>query len=80
MSTNTPGVKHAELVINYEGGTARVMLDGEGLGDTTDGDPSDPAGPADPRSYYTCSTGTGSAGWPLAIALFVIGVRRRRRA
>ena len=73
-------MKSAELVLTYDGGTARIPLDGEALGGG-DGNPNDPGGATDPRSYYTCSTGTGRTSWPIAIAfLVVIGLRRRRRA
>jgi uncharacterized protein (TIGR03382 family) len=39
----------------------------------------DPGAADGPASYYACSAGTGSAMWPIGIALGVLLLRRRRR-
>lgn len=76
LTTKSVGVKHAEFVVDHDGGTARVPLDGEALADNLGSDAADDI----TRSYYTCSTGSGSGSWPFAIALLVLGLRRRRRS
>lgn len=74
MTVNSVGLKHAELVVDHDGGTARIALDGEGLGET----PADvPELPTDELSYYGCATAS-STGWPLVLIAFVFVCRRRR--
>jgi uncharacterized protein (TIGR03382 family) len=75
LSANSVGLKHAEFVVDYDGGTARVPLDGEGLGEL----PS-MAGSGEELSYYGCATTGASGGAPLALlALGLVRRRRRRR-
>jgi uncharacterized protein (TIGR03382 family) len=73
LSTNSVGLKHAEFVVDYDGGTARVPLAGEGLGEL----PTTP-GTGEELSYYGCAT-TGSAGGAPLVLLALGLVRRRRR-
>lgn len=76
LTAQTPGVKHAEFVVDTDGGTTRVPLDGEGLGAGVGGDPTD----VEEISYYSCSTtGSGSRAWPLVLVLGIVLRRRRRR-
>ena len=65
------GDRSATLEIDYDGGTAQVPLVGIGI----DG----PGETLDSATYYTCSTGGGGAGWPVAVALGLLARRRRRR-
>jgi len=76
LSARSAGLKHAEFLVDLEDGTtARVPLDGEGLGD----DVITPGGEdPDEVSYYTCSAGSSSRAWPLALVLGIL-LRRRRR-
>jgi hypothetical protein len=77
LSTKSVGLKHAEFVVDYDGGTARTALDGEGLGDDVI---AEPGGPVDEISYYSCSAGySTSRGWPLVLVLGIVLRRRRRR-
>jgi MYXO-CTERM domain-containing protein len=77
---HTVGMKTANFVVDYDGGSAMVPLLGEGVGDSgPTGDPGDD--PIDERSYYTCSSGSGS-GSSFGMLVFVVGLVmwRRRRA
>ncbi len=78
LTTKTAGLKHAEFMVDYEGGTAIVALDGEGLGDDVI---DEPGGPIDEISYYSCSAAGGSTSraWPLVLVLGIVLRRRRRR-
>ena len=78
LSTDEPGLKHAEFAVDYDGGTARVPLDGEGLRENVIVDPTDPA---EEISYYTCSAGGSppSRVWPFVLALGIALRSRRRR-
>lgn len=70
------GSKSATFSVDHAGGTASVLLNADGLGDPIGTEP----GTDDGRpSYYTCSAGTASATWPIALVLGAILVRRRRR-
>lgn len=71
LQAHTAGSKQAIFAVDYDGGTATIRLDGEGLGDL--GAPGGGRG-----SYYACSTGHPIALWPLAAALALV-LRRRRR-
>jgi hypothetical protein len=73
---HSTGSKSALFSVDHAGGTASVMLNADGLGDPVGMDPGAADGPA---SYYACSAGTGSAMWPIGIALGVLLLRRRRR-
>jgi MYXO-CTERM domain-containing protein len=70
LQAHTVGPKQASFAVDYDGGTASIELDGEGLGDLGAGD-------GGRGSYYACSTGQPTALWPLA---FVLGLVLRRRA
>jgi MYXO-CTERM domain-containing protein len=70
MSPRLNGSKSAQLVIEHDGGTVVAELDGNGFG----GDDGDLV---DRGTYYACSTGSGSAVAPIALALLLL--RRRRR-
>lgn len=73
MTTHSGGLKHAELVIDHDGGEARVALDGEGLTDDVGSDD-----PIDESSYYACSTGAAHGIVPILLALGFVARRRRR--
>lgn len=75
MTTRSSGPKHAEFVVDYDGGQARVGLDGEGL---ADGVGSGGDGPLGESSYYACSTGAAHGLVPIALALGFVARRRRR--
>lgn len=76
MAPRAVGVKQATFSVDGPDGPVSVELTGEGLGDL---DPR-PIGPGGKPSYYTCSaSGTGSAAWPLALALLLLMRRRQRR-
>lgn len=70
MQAHAVGAKVASFEVDYDGGTASVMLVGEGLGASGGGDSRD--------SYYTCDAGAASAAWPL-VGVLVLQLRRRRR-
>jgi hypothetical protein len=74
LQAHTTGPKMASFVVDYDGGTAMVPLAGEGLGDTGSG-----SGPTGEKSYYSCAVGGSGGGWPIAAALALVTVRRRRR-
>lgn len=77
LSTKSVGLKHAEFVVDHDGGTARVPLDGEGLGEDVI---PEPEGAIDEISYYSCSAGgSRSLAWPLVVVLGIVLRRRRRR-
>ena len=77
LTTKSVGLKHAEFMVDYEGGTAVVPLDGEGLGENVI---DEPGGPVDEISYYSCSAGgSTSRAWPLVLVLGIVLRRRRRR-
>ena len=66
------GPKIATFSVDYDGGTASIELDGEGLGSATGNGPK--------SSYYACSAGRPAELWPFAFALAVLVVRRRRNS
>jgi MYXO-CTERM domain-containing protein len=70
LHAGSVGPKQATFVVDHDGGTASVPLEGEGLGDVADG--------PGRGSYYACSTGNASTLWPVAIALALVWRRRRR--
>ena len=72
LNAHTVGVKSANFAVDYDGGTAIIALEGEGLGENGTG------GGSGKVSYYQCSTGRPTALWPLVIAVAFL-VRRRRR-
>lgn len=74
MAPRTLGPKDAQLVIEYTGGATMVALIGQAF--DLDGDGDSEGG--EQTTYYACSAG-GTAGWPLALALGVLVLRRRRR-
>ena len=72
------GSKSAMFSVDHDGGTATVLLNADGTGEPTGTDP----GTTDVSSYYTCSSGSSSGSWPIALALgalFVLPRRRRQR-
>ena len=71
LQAHTVGVKQAKFAVDFDGGTASVDLQGEGLGDHADS--------GGGRSYYTCSAGGPAGLGPLGIALALLLSRRRRR-
>ena len=71
LNAHTAGVKSANFLVDYDGGTATIALEGEGLGPSLGGGGGKP-------SYYACSSGRPTALWPLLIAATFL-VRRRRR-
>jgi hypothetical protein len=73
LNAHTAGPKEATFIVDYPGGSASVPLTGEGL------DPNALAPSDDVRSYYTCSTGSALASWPLGLALVLVARGRRRR-
>lgn len=74
MDPKTYGVKSAQLVFSYAGGTSTVDLDGTGVGGVA------PGGTKDRETYYACSTGSASGLWPAAFAALLLRRRRPRRA
>ncbi len=72
---HSAGAKTASFVVDGPDGPVSSALLAEGLSEGGVDDPS--AG--DPGSYYTCSTGSPAASWPVTIALGALLVRRRRR-
>lgn len=70
LQAHSVGVKQTTFAVDYEGGTASVDIQGEGLGDIEPG--------ANRGSYYACSTGRAASLWPLLAALALL-LRRRRR-
>jgi hypothetical protein len=72
MSPHSNGTKLASLVIDNDGGSAAVMLDGNAFGGSDDGT-------NDRRTYYACSAG-GVAAWPVGLVALVLRRRRRRSA
>lgn len=72
MSPHVIGSKQAQLVIEYDSGTAMIELDG----DVTGGDNSD--GTLKP-TYYSCSAGVPATLIPVGLALGLILRRRRRK-
>ena len=72
MDPKTYGVKTAQLVFSYAGGTSTVDLDGTGVGGVA------PGGTKDRETYYACSTGTPTGFAPLAFAALLLRRRRRR--
>lgn len=74
MTPRTNGAKAAQLVIDSDGGTLTIPLDGNGFaGDESTGTRG---------TYYTCSAGGtpgAAAGAALPIGLAVLVLRRRRR-
>lgn len=73
MTPHSNGLKDAQLVVDYEGGSVTANLDGNGFG----GDDGTAGGR---KTYYACSTGQPAGLWPiLGAVLAVLGVRRRRR-
>jgi MYXO-CTERM domain-containing protein len=70
LQARSVGPKRATFAVDYEGGTATVALDGEGLGDRPN--------VSARGSYYACATGQPSSAWPLVVALALV-LRRRRR-
>lgn len=80
LQAHTPGVKQADFAVDYDGGTATVTLDGEGLGSDGSGLGSNSTGTGRGGSYYACSAGGPSAAWPIGLALLALVVPRRRRA
>jgi len=75
LQARTTGPKMANFVVDYDGGTATVPLNGEGLGDTGSGS----GGDTGEKSYYSCAAGGTGAGWPIAGVLLVVIRRRKRR-
>jgi len=72
LQAHTVGPKQASFAVDYDGGTASIEIDGEGLGDLG------PAG-GGRGSYYACSTGHPLALWPIAFVLGLVLRRRGRR-
>lgn len=70
MQPESPGVKVAQLVLQHSGGTTTADLDGTGDGEVDT---------KDRETYYACSTGRGTAAWPIMLALLVVTARRRSR-
>jgi len=71
MSPRQTGSKAAQLVIEYDGGTVVVPVDGNGFG-------GDDSGLPDRETYYACSSGTPVGLVPLVLALLGLRLRRRR--
>ncbi len=78
LTAAEPGIKRAEFVVDYNDGTARVALEGEGLAPDIGGTPE-----KEPEeiSYYGCSVSGAPADstsrlWPLVV---VVGIALRRR-
>lgn len=76
LTVRSVGTKSATFLVDYPGGTASVALTGDGLGKLDA--PGGAGGGAD-TSYYSCSAGTGAAGWPVLLG-FALILRRRRRS
>lgn len=76
LTVRSIGTKSATFLVDYPGGTASVALTGDGLGKLDA--PGGVGGGAD-TSYYSCSAGTGAAGWPVLLG-FALILRRRRRS
>ena len=70
MQPVSPGVKVAQLVLQHSAGTTTADLDGTGDGEVDT---------KDRETYYACSTGRGTAAWPIMLALLVATARRRSR-
>ena len=75
LQAHAVGPTQAMFTVDYEGGSASVLLDGEGLGAAP---PVDTTTPSE-SSYYSCQTGRAAGGWPLAVALAFAWRRRRSR-
>lgn len=75
LQAHTAGTKQASFVVDYDGGTAMVPLNGEGLGVNGTGSGADTG----EKSYYSCAAGGTGAGWPIAGVLLVVIRRRKRR-
>jgi uncharacterized protein (TIGR03382 family) len=75
LQARTTGPKQASFVVDYDGGTAMVPLNGEGLGVNGTGSGADTG----EKSYYSCAAGGTGAGWPIAGVLLVVIRRRKRR-
>lgn len=73
---HSTGPKSALFSVDHALGTSSVMLNADGQGDPIGMEPTDGVGP---DSYYQCAAGTASASWPIALALGVLLIRRRRR-
>ncbi|HMG25064.1 MAG TPA: choice-of-anchor D domain-containing protein, partial [Kofleriaceae bacterium] len=71
LQAHSVGVKQASFAVDYDGGTASVAIQGEGLGEHEAG--------TSRGSYYACSTGRPSALWPVGLAALAALLRRRRR-
>jgi uncharacterized protein (TIGR03382 family) len=70
LTPHTVGIKSATFLVDYDGGTAMVPLDGEGLGaGGTSGEKS---------SYYACSAGGATGAWPIVLVVAFVARRRRR--
>ena len=67
MSPHRTGAKAAQLQIQSSAGTNAVDLTGNGV-----------TPEVDRETYYACSSGRGTASWPVAGALVLIVGRRRR--
>ena len=72
MLPQSPGLKSAQLEVDYAGSSAMVPLTGVGSSDVN---------PKDRETYYACSAGggRGTAAWPIAVACAWLARRRRRR-
>jgi MYXO-CTERM domain-containing protein len=70
MTPRANGPRSAQIVIEHSAGATTADLDGDGYGGEVEGT-------KDRETYYACSSTTGRAPWPLALAL--LALRRRRR-
>jgi len=75
LQAHSVGLKLSSFVVDHDGGSATVELQGEGLGDA----PPELL-PVARGSYYACATGRPSTLWPIALALLVLRRRRARAA
>ncbi len=71
MQPKANGTASAVLEIDSDAGPIMVPLVGTGANGAT---PSFGSG-----TYYSCRTGRGADGWPLAAVLLAVARRRRRR-
>ena len=79
MNSQVPGTLQATFEAAYAGGSVTVELTGEPFGPGGGGSGSGSGSGPDKSSYYACSAGKPVALWPLALALFALRRRRRRR-
>lgn len=69
---DTPGLKDAQFVVDYDGGTVTIPLAAEGLGEGVLDDGLDVR-----PSYYACSTGGPAGAAPITLAFLGLWLRRR---